>query len=216
MATYNSLFSLGGGKVKELSAFLYDDTGKLSTSLNIEVTGSSGISITGTGGLKVKSGQSTALTDVATGSVDNDKIATKGYVDAQVGSGQSTQTFPMAATSGFAVGQAVAIGGTASNPLVLADADADKSSNAIGIIKSIATNASITVQLDCGIVVSSDLSALSVGDEVFVSSTGGALVPYSGVGSGKYITRVGFVSVPGTGSGDSEISIHCQPFGTKA
>ena len=103
----------------------------------------------------------------------------------------------------------MALGSGTNAPLVLADKDTDAASNAIGVIKSI-NSLVVTVQLDAEIVVS-DLSALSLGQAVFVGDLG-AVVPYSGLASGDFATQVGYVSDV---AGD-KIVIQCKTFGELA
>ena len=82
--------------------------------------------------------------------------------------------------------------GTGTNaPLVIADKDADLTTNAIGVIKTI-VGTLVTVQLDAEIVVS-NLAAFSLGEAVFVG-VAGAAAQYSALVSGDFVTQVGYVS----------------------
>ena len=206
MASIKSVFSSGAGKLKEIAGLQYNDAG--SGSLDVTVAISSDSSITGSslsagvglidgGSLNIGSaavaadGFAVAATPAGEG---DSKLATAGYVDAQVSviaSGVSLQTFTVADETGLAVGNVVALGSGPNAPLLLADKDADLASNAIGVIKTIVGTA-VTVQLDAEIAVS-DLAGRSVGEPMFVGDAG-AVVPYSSLASGDFATQVGYVS----------------------
>lgn len=224
MASIKSVFSGGQGKLKEIAGLQYNDAG--SGSLDVTVAISSTASITGdslaatngiTGaelniGAAALAADGFAISSDAAGGGDT-KLATAGYVDAQVSviaSGVSLQDFTVAATTNLAAGQVVCLGSGTNAPLARADKDADLTSNAIGIIKAI-NGLVVTVQLDAEIAVSSDLAAFSVGDPVFVGTTG-AVVAYSSLGSGDFATQVGYVSDV---AGD-KIIIQCKTFGELA
>ena len=225
MASIKSVFSSGAGKLKEIAGLQYNDAG--SGSLDVTVAISSDSSITGSslsagvglidgGSLNIGSaavaadGFAVAATPAGEG---DSKLATAGYVDAQVSviaSGVSLQKFTVAATTNLAVGQAVCLGGGTNAPLARADKDADLTSNAIGIIQLI-DDLEVTVQLDAEIAVSSDLAGLSVGDAVFVGAVG-AVVAYSSLASGDFATQVGYVSNVAA----DKIVIQCKTFGELA
>lgn len=224
MASIKSVFSGGQGKLKEIAGLQYNDAG--SGSLDVTVAISSTASITGdslsaTNGIDGASlnigGAASAATSFAVAATPagggDTALATAGYVDAQVSvisSGVSLQDFTVAATTNLAAGQVVCLGSGTNAPLARADKDADLTSNAIGVIKSI-NGLVVTVQLDAEIAVSSDLAAFSVGDPVFVGALG-AVVAYSALGSGDFATQVGYVSDV---AGD-KIIIQCKTFGELA
>ena len=205
MASIKSVFSAGAGKVKEIAGLQYNDAagGSLDVILPISSTASiSGDSLAATNGITgaelnigaaVVAADGFAISTDAAGEGDS-KLATAGYVDAQlsvIASGVSLQDFTVASATGLAAGKVVALGAGTNAPLVLADKDTDAASNAIGVIKSI-NSLVVTVQLDAEIAVS-DLAGRAVGDPMFVGDAG-ALVPYSGLGSGDFATQVGYVS----------------------
>jgi hypothetical protein len=201
MAAIKSAFSAGAGKVKEVAGLQLGDGGTqfdvtLPVVSTAAITGSSlsaGVGLIDGGSLNIGSA-ATAVTAFAIGTADNEQLSTKGYVDdavAGVSAGVSLQAFTVASASGLAVGNVVCLGGGTNAPLALADKDADLTSNAIGVIKSIASLV-VTVQLDAEIAVS-DLSGRAVGDPMFVGDAG-AVVPYSGLGVGDFATQVGYVS----------------------
>ena len=202
MASIKSVFSAGAGKVKEIAGLQYNDAagGSLDVTLpissNASITGSSlsaGVGLIDGGTLNIGSA-AVAVDGFSTGTADNDKLTTKGYVDdavSVIASGVSLQTFTVADETGLAVGNVVALGSGPNAPLLLADKDADLASNAIGVIKTIVGTA-VTVQLDAEIAVS-DLAGRSVGEPMFVGDAG-AVVPYSSLASGDFATQVGYVS----------------------
>lgn len=224
MASIKSVFSAGQGKVKEIAGLQYNDAagGSLDVTLPISSTAAiSGTDLTASGlitGDTLNIGAATVAVDgfvvAASGSGAGDsKLATAGYVDAQVAvlsSGVSLQDFTVAATTNLAAGQVVCLGSGTNAPLARADKDADLTSNAIGIIKSI-NGLVVTVQLDAECVVSTDLAGKSVGDPVFVGVTG-ALVAYSALGAGDFATQVGYVS----DVGNDKIVIQIKSFGELA
>lgn len=202
MAAIKSLFNAGSGKVKEVAGLQYNDAagGSLDASLPIVSSAAiSGTALTASGlatanSLNIGSAVTAVTGFSIAGSTDNDKLTTQGYVDvavAGISSGVSLQNFTVAATTGLAAGKIVCLGAGTNAPLLLADKDVDASSNAIGVIKSIASLV-VTVQLDAEIVVS-DLSAFSLGEAVFVGDDGAA-ARYSGLASGDFATQVGYVS----------------------
>ena len=206
MASIKSVFSAGAGKVKEIAGLQYNDAagGSLDVTLPIAstagITGTSlsaGVGLIDGGSLNIGSAASaaTSFAVAATSAGAGDTaLATAGYVDAQVAviaSGVSLQDFTVSSASGLAAGNVVALGSGANAPLVLADKDADLTSNAIGVIKAI-NGLVVTVQLDAEIAVS-DLAGRSVGEPMFVGDAG-AVVPYSSLASGDFATQVGYVS----------------------
>ena len=223
MASIKSVFSAGAGKVKEIAGLQYNDAagGSLDVILPISSTASiSGDSLAATNGItgaELNIGAAAVAADGFAISTDaagegDSKLATAGYVDAQlsvIASGVSLQDFTVASATGLAAGKVVALGAGTNAPLVLADKDTDAASNAIGVIKSI-NSLVVTVQLDAEIVVS-DLSALSLGQAVFVGDLG-AVVPYSGLASGDFATQVGYVSDVAA----DKIVIQCKTFGELA
>jgi len=205
MASIKSVFSAGAGKVKEIAGLQYNDAagGSLDVTLPISSTASiSGDSLAATNGITgaelnigaaALAADGFAISTDAAGGGDS-KLATAGYVDAQVSviaSGVSLQDFTVSSASGLAVNNVVALGSGANAPLILADKDDTLTSNAIGVIKAI-DGTTVTVQLDAEIAVS-DLSGSSVGDPMFVGALG-AVVPYGDLGSGDFVTQVGYVS----------------------
>jgi hypothetical protein len=206
MASITSVFSSGAGKVKEIAGLQYNDAAGGSLDVFLPIVSSAAISgtdLTASGlvtGATLNVGAAALAADGFAISTDgsgggDSKLATAGYVDAQVSviaSGVSLQDFTVAATTSLAAGQVVALGGGTNAPLVRADKDADLTSNAIGVIKSI-NGLVVTVQLDAEAVVSTDLAGKSVGDPMFVGDDG-AIVAYSGLGSGDFATQVGYVS----------------------
>ena len=221
MASIKSVFSSGAGKLKEIAGLQYNDAG--SGSLDVSVAISSSAAITATGlsagaglvdGASLNIGSAAvaadgfAISSDAAGGGDS-KLATAGYVDAQmavIASGVSLQDFTVAATTNLAAGQVVCLGSGTNAPLARADKDADLTSNAIGVIKSI-NGLVVTVQLDAEIAVS-DLSGKSVGDPVFVGAAG-AVVAYGDLGAGDFATQVGYVS----DVANDKIVIQCKTFG---
>ena len=206
MASIKSVFSAGAGKVKEIAGLQYNDAAGGSLDVTLPISSDSAISgsdLTASGlvtgatlniGAAALAADGFAISTDAAGEGDS-KLATAGYVDAQVSviaSGVSLQDFTVSSASGLATGNIVALGSGTNAPLVLADKDTNEASNAIGVIKSIA-DLVVTVQLDAEIAVSSDLAGSSVGDPMFVGALG-AVVPYSSLGSGDFATQVGYVS----------------------
>jgi hypothetical protein len=205
MAAIKSAFSAGAGKVKEVAGLQLSDGGtQFDVTLPVVSTAAiSSTDLTASGlvtgatlniGAAALAADGFAISTDAAGEGDS-KLATAGYVDAQVSviaSGVSLQKFTVAATTNLAVGQAVCLGSGTNAPLARADKDADLTSNAIGIIQLI-DGLEVTVQLDAEIAVSSDLAGSSVGDPMFVGVLG-AVVPYSSLGSGDFATQVGYVS----------------------
>ena len=101
------------------------------------------------------------------------------------------------------------LGNGTNAPLVIADKDADLTTNAIGVIKTI-VGTLVTVQLDAEIVVSS-LAAFSLGEAVFVG-VAGAAAKYSALVSGDFATQVGYVSDVAA----DKMVIQCKTFGELA
>ena len=223
MASIKSAFSAGAGKVKEIAGLKYNDAagGSLDVTLPVVSTAAiSGSALTASGlvtGATLNIGAAAAAADgfvisSSAASSSNLKLTTAGYVAAQIAgvtAGVSLQDFTVASATGLAEGNVVALGSGTNAPLVLADKDTDAASNAIGVIKSI-NSLVVTVQLDAEIVVS-DLSALSLGQAVFVGDLG-AVVPYSGLASGDFATQVGYVSDVAS----DKIVIQCKTFGELA
>jgi hypothetical protein len=219
MAAIKSAFSAGAGKVKEVAGLQLGDGGTqfdvtLPVVSTAAITGSSlsaGVGLIDGGSLNIGSA-ATAVTAFAIGTADNEQLSTKGYVDdavAGVSAGVSLQAFTVAAATGLAVGKVVALGAGTNAPLVLADKDTDAASNAIGVISAI-DGLVVTVQLDAEIAVS-DLSALALGDAVFVGDAG-AVVAYSALVAGDFATQVGYVSDVAA----DKIVIQCKTFGELA
>ena len=222
MAAIKSLFSAGAGKVKEVAGLELNDGG---TQFDVTIPISSTSTISGTGltasglitGDTLNIGAAAVAADgfviAASASGEGDsKLATAGYVDAQVSvisSGVSLQNFTVDATTNLAAGQVVCLGGGTNAPLARADKDDNLTSNAIGVIKSI-NGLVVTVQLDAEIAVS-DLAGLSVGDPVFVGDDG-AVVAYSSLAAGDFATQVGYVSNVTT----DKIVIQIKSFGELA
>jgi len=205
MASIKSVFSAGAGKVKEIAGLQYNDAAGGSLDVTLPISSSAAISgdslaaTNGITGAELNIGAAAVAADGFAISTDaagegDSKLATAGYVDAQlsvIASGVSLQDFTVASATGLAAGKVVALGAGTNAPLVLADKDTDAASNAIGVIKSI-NSLVVTVQLDAEIAVS-DLAGRAVGDPMFVGDAG-AVVPYSGLGSGDFATQVGYVS----------------------
>ena len=206
MASIKSVFSAGSGKVKEVAGLQYNDAagGSLDVTLPIsssaDITGanlSAGVGLVTAGSINVgtAAAAATSFAVAATSAGAGDTaLATAGYVDAQVSvisSGVSLQNFTVASATGLAVGKIVCLGTGTNAPLVIADKDADLTTNAIGVIKTI-VGTLVTVQLDAEIVVS-DLAAFSLGEAVFVG-VAGAAAKYSALVSGDFATQVGYVS----------------------
>lgn len=225
MAQIKSLFNKGLGKVQEVAGLVYNDAagGSLEVSIPLSstaaITGASlsaGSGLVTGGSLNIGSAAaaatSFAISTTASGA-GNTALATAGYVDAQVAviaSGVSLQDFTVAATTNLAAGQVVCLGSGTNAPLARADKDADGSSNAIGVIKSI-NGLVVTVQLDAECAVSTDLAGFTVGDPLFVGDDG-ALVAYSSLASGDFATQVGYVSNVGA----DKIMIQIKAFGEVA
>ena len=223
MASIKSVFSAGAGKVKEIAGLQYNDAagGSLDVTLPISssaaILGDSLAATNGITGAELNIGAAAVAADGFAISTDaagegDSKLATAGYVDAQlsvIASGVSLQDFTVASATGLAAGNVVALGSGTNAPLVLADKDTDAASNAIGVIKSI-NSLVVTVQLDAEIVVS-DLSALSLGQAVFVGDAG-AVVAYSALATGDFATQVGYVSDVAA----DKIVIQCKTFGELA
>lgn len=206
MASFKSVFNAGSGKVKEVAGLQYNDAagGSLDVTLpissNADITGanlSAGVGLVTAGSINVgtAAAAATSFAVAATSAGAGDTaLATAGYVDAQVSgisAGVSLQNFTVAANTGLSVGQIVCLGAGTNAPLVIADKDADLTTNAIGVIKTI-VGTLVTVQLDAEIAVS-DLAAFSLGEAVFVGVTGAA-AKYSALVSGDFATQVGYVS----------------------
>jgi hypothetical protein len=224
MASIKSVFSAGAGKVKEIAGLQYNDAagGSLDVTLPISSTaGITGTSLSAGAGLidgaslnigsAASAATSFAVAATSAGAGDT-ALATAGYVDAQfatIASGVSLQNFTVSSASGLAAGNVVALGSGTNAPLVLADKDADLTSNAIGVIKTI-VGLVVTVQLDAEIAVS-DLAGRSVGEPVFVGDSG-AVIPYSSLASGDFATQVGYVS----NVADDKIVIVLKTFGELA
>jgi hypothetical protein len=205
MASIKSVFNAGAGKVKEVAGLQYNDTSGGSLDVTLPISSSAAISgsdLTASGlvtGATLNIGAATAAASsfavAATGAGAGDTaLATAGYVDAQVSvisSGVSLQNFTVAANTGLAVGNIVCLGTGTNAPLKIADKDADLTTNAIGVIKTI-VGTLVTVQLDAEIAVS-DLATFSLGEAVFVGIAGAA-AKYSDLLSGDFATQVGYVS----------------------
>lgn len=205
MASIKSVFSAGSGKLKEIAGLQYNDAdgGSLDVTLPLVSTAAiSGTDLTASGlvtGATLKVGAAALAADGFAISTDaagggDSKLATAGYVDAQVAgiaAGVSLQDFTVAEATDLEAGQVVCLGAGTNAPLVIADKDADLTTNAIGVIKSIAGSV-VTVQLDAEIVVS-DLAGFSLGEAVFVGDAG-AVAKYSDLVSGDFVTQVGYVS----------------------
>lgn len=203
MASIKSVFSAGSGKLKEIAGLQYNDAsgGSLDVTLPIvstaAITGTAlnaGTGLIDGGSLNIGNADLAVNGFSIAGSVNNDKLTTQGYVDtavAGIAAGVSLQDFTVAAATGLAAGQVVCLGAGTNAPLAIADKDVDLTTNAIGVIKSIAGSV-VTVQLDAEIVVS-DLAAFSLGEAVFVGVSG-AVAKYSDLAAGDYVTQVGYVS----------------------
>jgi hypothetical protein len=215
MAAIKSAFSAGAGKVKEVAGLQLSDGGTqfdvtlpIVSTAAITGTAITGTAITGTslsagaglataGSLNIGSAAAAATSFAisSTGASSSDTaLTTAGYVAAQisaVSAGVSLQAFTVADATGLAVGNVVCLASGTNAPLALADKDADLTSNAIGVIKTIVGSV-VTVQLDAEIAVS-DLAGRAVGDPMFVGDAG-AVVPYSGLDAGDFATQVGYVS----------------------
>ena len=211
MASIKSVFSAGAGKVKEIAGLQYNDAagGSLDVTLpissNTSITGTSlsaGVGLVTAGSINVGSAVTAAdgfvVAASASGQGDS-KLATAGYVDAQVSvisSGVSLQNFTIPASgttiTSSDVGKVVCLDGGVDAPLALADKDSDLASNAIGIIKSV-NGRTVTVQLDAEIAVPSLGSLSTVGEPAFVGDSG-AILPYASLVSGDFATQVGYVS----------------------
>ena len=224
MASIKSVFSSGAGKLKEIAGLQYNDAagGSLDVTLpissNADITGanlSAGVGLVTAGSINVgtAAAAATSFAVAATSAGAGDTaLATAGYVDAQVSvisSGVSLQNFTVASATGLAVGKIVCLGTGTNAPLVIADKDADLTTNAIGVIKTI-VGTLVTVQLDAEIVVS-DLAAFSLGEAVFVG-VAGAAAKYSALVSGDFATQVGYVSDVAA----DKIVIQCKTFGELA
>jgi hypothetical protein len=197
MANIPSLFSGSNGKSKELAALGYDATGSNEAGPQIEVV--SGNVLLASGGFRLaQAGQKvTAIAVAATSSstADDTYLASAGYVDAQVAAVASptkvTFAVTSAAASGLVAGAVVAMG---SSELILADADADGSSNAFGVVSSVPSDTSVVVQVDGEIILSTSLSAFANGDLVWVSGTAGAVGTYDALAGGDFATQVGIIT----------------------
>ena len=225
MASIKSVFSAGSGKLKEIAGLQYNDAagGSLDVTLPIVSTaaitgtglsaGAAGLIDGGSLGGSLNIGAAAVAVDgFSTGTADNDKLTTKGYVDDAVtgiSAGVSLQNFTVAAATGLAVGQIVCLGAGTNAPLAIADKDADLTTNAIGVIKAI-NSLVVTVQLDAEIAVS-DLAAFSLGEAVFVGDSG-AVAQYSALVSGDFVTQVGYVS----DKDNDKIVIQIKSFGELA
>lgn len=215
MANIPSLFSGGQGKSKELAALGYDATGSNEGGAQIEVV--SGNVLLASGGFRLaQAGQKvTAIAVAATSSstADDTYLASAGYVDAQVAAVASptkvTFAVTSAAASGLVAGAVVAMG---SSELILADADADGSSNAFGVVASVPNDTTVVVQVDGEIALSTDLSGFANGDLVWVSATGGAVGTYAALAGGDFATQVGIV----TDAAADKIVLQCRAFGEVA
>ena len=220
MASIKSVFNAGAGKVKEVAGLQYNDAagGSLDVTLpissNTSITGTSlsaGVGLVTAGSINVGTAVA-AVTGFSIGAANNDTLTTKGYVDAAVSgisAGVSLQNFTVASATGLAVGKIVCLGNGTNAPLVIADKDADLTTNAIGVIKTI-VGTLVTVQLDAEIVVSS-LAAFSLGEAVFVG-VAGAAAKYSALVSGDFATQVGYVSDVAA----DKMVIQCKTFGELA
>lgn len=190
MATYKSEFSLGDGRLKTVSAFQYDDVaGSLSASVLLKLGA----------GLRL---DSTTLSAVALGTggyaAENGAIATQGYVDQAVAGvtpgvpGDATYIdFTGLTSSSYLSGQVVAIG---SAGLIQADSNSAVNSNAIGVVIAKPDSSTVRVQTDGQVQVRTDLAAFNNGDLVWVASTAGDVVRYSGIVAGEYAVQVGIIS----------------------
>ena len=203
MASIKSVFNAGAGKVKEVAGLQYNDAAGGSLDVTLPISSDSAISgsdLTASGlvtGATLNIGAAAVAVDgFSTGTADNDKLTTKGYVDdavSVISSGVSLQDFTVAAKTGLSTGQIVCLGTGTNAPLVIADKDADLTTNAIGVISAISSTTNVvTVQLDAEIVVS-DLAAFDLGEAVFVGDAGAA-ARYSTLLSGDFVTQVGYVS----------------------
>jgi hypothetical protein len=197
MAILKSEFSLGNGRLKEVAGLTYDD------STAALATGASSILALGA-----------ATTANASFIAGNDKLASKGYVDAAIDAvvpgipGDATFldiAVPSAAT--FTAGNLVAF--NASGVLALADANGEASSNLIGAFLEKPTPTTARVQVDGEVVLSTDLAAFTNGDLLFVAAAAGAATSYGALLSGEYATQVGIVSKVG----DDKVVLQQRIFG---
>lgn len=192
MAVYKSEFSLGNGSLKEVSAFQYDDSGAGKLSASVLLNLGAGFELA-----------AQSFTDVALGTGSytsfNDVLPTKSYVLEQIAGvtpgipGDATFVdFVVASSAGYTSGQVVAI--AASGEPVAADSSSASNSNAIGVVIAKPNATTVRVQVDGQAALSTNLSAFSAGDLLWVATTAGAVTSYAAIPSGEYAVQVGIVS----------------------
>jgi hypothetical protein len=131
-------------------------------------------------------------------------------------SNRPSHSFEVSDASTWVVGDSVCI---VDGSLGIANYLEQDSSDSLGVIETIVVrgngpSATVTVALAGNPLVSTDLSSISLGTELFVGLNG-KLVPYSGIADGKWITLMGKVIEKGSGAGSGRIALNIRQIGTK-
>lgn len=119
--------------------------------------------------------------------------------------------FTVASATGLAVGNLVYLASGTNSPLALATKTTDSGSNAIGIIDAI-NGTTIDVMWGGERLINENVSAQTIGTPLYVGNSG-ATALYSAISAGEYATKVGYVSVTGSGAGSGKMFIQIHPFG---
>lgn len=208
MPKYGLLYNLGSGKSKEAKDLIsYDsDNSKIVIDIAADI-GAAGLATslkgsldvaelaTLTGGFIFAAGDET-VTGFSTGADNNDKLPTQGYVDdeiaAAVTAGTVTYTtFLMADTTGLAAGKVVAIG--ADGP-ILADAAVEAEALAVGVIKEVAEDVSVKVQLDGEATLADAFAGTVVKGGLAFVGTAGVASDYASLANDEWISQLGIVT----------------------
>ena len=119
--------------------------------------------------------------------------------------------FTVASATGLAVGNLVYLASGTNSPLALATKTTDSGSNAIGIIDVI-NGTVVDVMWGGERLINENVSAQTIGTPLYVGNSG-ATALYSAISAGEYATKVGYISVTGSGAGSGKMFIQIQPFG---
>jgi hypothetical protein len=119
--------------------------------------------------------------------------------------------FTVASTSGLTTGSLVYLASGTNSPLAIATKTTDSGSNAIGIIDAI-NGTTVDVMWAGERLINENVSAQTIGTPLYVGNSG-ATALYSAISAGEYATKVGFVSVTGSGAGSGKMFIQIHPFG---
>lgn len=114
-------------------------------------------------------------------------------------------TLTFTGSSGFAIGNIVALSGS----LVLADYSNQKTCNAIGAVTEV-SGTDVTVALIGEVIATSASLITDIGQELWVGPSG-SVTTYSNIPAGKFATQVGYKSVD-----NNKLILQLRVFGQKA